>query len=78
MITTTTTYAHTMHFANNEEMSYAHSHLDCFVQVASAGEEEFDGDASNEVVFTTNKPLSKAAIKRIVEHFDPKDSTFNK
>lgn len=76
--TTTKTYTHIMHFSNYEEMGYAHSGLESFVQnILESSEEEFDGDAPNEVVFTTTKPLSQAAIKRMTKHFDPKDSTFN-
>lgn len=76
--TTIKTYTHVLHFSDNGEMSYCFSHLDNFVQVASSSLEEFNGDAPNEVVFTTNKPVSKAAIKRITSHFEPKDSAFNK
>lgn len=77
MATTTKTYTHILHFTNNEEMSYALSRLDCFVNPVTSSGDEFDGDQPFEVVFTTNKPISKAAIARMVRHFEPKDSTFN-
>lgn len=74
---TTKTYTHIMHFHNNDEMGYAFTHLDCFINPIDASEDEFDGDAPFEVVFTTAKPISKAAITRMVKHFEPKDHKFN-
>lgn len=68
---------HILHFANNEEMSYCLSHLDCFVQPVTSNENEFDGDAPNEVTFTTGKLISKTVIARMTKHFEPKDSLFN-
>jgi hypothetical protein len=74
---TATTFTHIFHFTNNEEMSYCLSHLDCYVNPVQAEEHEFDGEALYEVVFTTTKQISKAAMTRMVKHFDPKDHKFN-
>jgi hypothetical protein len=74
---TSTTYTHILHFTNFEEMGYALSHLDCFVAVADSSENEFDGDAEFEVVFTTLKKIPQTTIKKLTSHLDPKDSTFN-
>ncbi len=74
---TQTTYMHIMHFTNGEELGYAFSHLECFINTSSAEEYEFAGDDPFELVFITIKPMSQAAIKRMVAHFSPKDQKFN-
>ena len=69
---------HTMNFANNEEMSYCASHLDCFVSASDIQENEFDGDHENEVTFSTAKPIPQTVIKKMVKHFEPAGQAFNK
>jgi hypothetical protein len=61
---TSTTYTHILHFTNYSEMGYAFTHLDCFVVVADSSENEFDGDAEFEVVFTTLKKIPQTTIKK--------------
>lgn len=68
---------HILHFADSGEMSYCLEHLDCFVRPVTSSENEFNGDAPNEVTFTTAKPIAKVKQTEMIKHFDPKDSLFN-
>jgi hypothetical protein len=70
-------YTHTFHFSNYEEMDHCHSMLDQFITVQSSTTNEFDGDAANEVVCTTAKPIPQTAIKKMNKYFAPKDVSYN-